>query len=410
MTSWRYNTHCPLCDQAVESGPEWSETLHLPSYNFLMIHPKVFRDVLPPDDPLRKYFFQFVHWNCFAAWPERKRFSIAYADWVAEYADSSWYSGVAFRNEEFLVTAPSRLTGHDRVSVLMIPLMCSIGFPIVGRGGIDDLQEKVKGAHPLYREGVRSALEFMRTRFSTPESAIQAVPWTAKKTPCAICSKPLGANPASEPIFRLPGGYGEGYGFSSGLLKEFTRALTHTECFLGWPERQAFGKMLMEGERRISALSETLGCACADDSFVLLVQKDIEWRDPILRLSETGTQLRINCREWGAWLENPDAHHPDLRPFERNALRPVIEVLRSRFPTMGSLSSAVDWNAKIESFERAVEAIKAECARLGTLRRELICPSCGQVAESVKSYPKYDYVRFPCCDREASPPDFGWLP
>jgi hypothetical protein len=409
MTSWNYNKTCPLCDRVVEPGPDWSETFHLPDYNFTRM-PKVFRDVLPETDPLRRFCFQMVHWNCYASWPERQRFAMAYADWVAEHAEATPHSGVAFRNEEFLVTAPSASEGRRSLVLLIVPLMCSLGFS--AKTWERDFQEwldRAEHGHSLYRQSVRSGLEFLRSRFPTLESAVQSVNWEVKKTPCEICSKPLGANPASERVFRTPHGYGEMLRYSTGPLGAFTGALVHSECFVEWPDRRAFGAMLADGERRMSAFSETLGCAYTDDLFVLLVERDIEWRNPILRLAETGTRVDIDCRKWTEWLQNPGGTRFRLHPFETEALNRVIGGIRSRFPTMAALSDAVAWENKKPTRDRAVEALKAECARLAALP-DLICPSCGQPSSGVNYRPQNDFVLFSCCGRDACPFDFGWLP
>jgi hypothetical protein len=80
---------CLLCDEALPAGRPCFATSGA---------------WLGPDDPLRTFCGAGLHWSCYAAWPERRRFARSYVDSWVERARLGARQEQAYLDDEVFVT------------------------------------------------------------------------------------------------------------------------------------------------------------------------------------------------------------------------------------------------------------------------------------------------------------------
>ena len=357
-------------------------------------------DYLLETDPARELRNRTVHWDCYAAWPERERVVTAYLDWMVRNSLELPELAVARRSPHLLVLVSARSNRRDGLTIICADSgeTRNILITTPWEESLDHLEAEAARAHPFPRAGLDRAVETLRS-FPTFESVVDAVDWTLKPTRCAICERPLGLAPSAEEAYRLPS---VAAWPPSAPLGSYQGRLVHTSCYVGWKERPRFAATLADADLRLSKPTPK-GCAYADERVRILLEKEIHWRDAELRLLETGTRLSCRAIKWAEWSADPEAFHPRLRAFERTILAEILPGLRARFPTAEALAAAVDWTRKEAEYQEARAALAEACRRLeGQVR----CPSCAGALQLVQG------PRFSCgtCAITCAPLDVGWFP
>lgn len=389
---------CPLCGKDLK-GDGFTADEHQVLGGFL---PGLPNDYLSEGDPAREVRGRTVHWDCYAAWPERERVAKAHLDWF----ERTWHDwpemAAVTRSPDLFLAVTLRFDRKGSRVTYYLPDSGDMGgfnADDPWKDSLGGLERQARNAHPFHRASLLRARDELRSRFSNVQAILDAADWTGKLTRCAICERALGLPPSSEEAYLLPT---VAHWPPSTSLGDYRERPAHTSCYLAWDERPRFVRTLVDADRRL-AKPTPKGCAYADDRVQILLEKEIAWRDAQVRLLETGTHLSVRAIKWSEWSADPMAFHPGLRAFERRILEEILPALRARFPNGESLAAAVDWTRRENEFSVARAALTEACRLLEPRAR---CPVCAGALQLVQG------PRFRCgaCKVEREPMELGCFP
>lgn len=134
----------------------------------------------PAEHPLFRFCDAPLHWECYAAWPERQVFARGYLEMWARGSQFNPYWGTALQSERVLVTVNAGPPGGVQV------LLAETGSRLAVSLGewehwLADLVGAVEGLHSIEQAALREAWPELRAALPTAESIVSKVDWATKQ-------------------------------------------------------------------------------------------------------------------------------------------------------------------------------------------------------------------------------------
>jgi hypothetical protein len=410
VISWKQNRECPLCAKPIDDPNRafLTPTAFFPGLG------TPFGDFLSEDDPLRAVTRKLVHYECWENWPERDRFAGAWTEWKLGGLEADPESGLAFRSEDLAVAAPcDAVEPADPVRLVFPKGAALLEMPAKDwPEGLGPLEAHARSGLPIVHRALSASMVALDRLFPTLRALVDAVDWTAKKTECALCRKTLGASPAAEACYRIPQPGAWPADPRVRGLRAVAGSLAHTACWLAWPERERFVKLLGEIEVRLARLEADVAVSSFGENLFVRAGRDLARPDARILVGAREARLSVPAREWSAWLTRPADFVARLRPFERDAVFAAHPALAARFPTTSAITDSVDWTAReVEMYQAHADQIDACHKMVQAARGEGVrCPRCLARTSDLVHEIGSGTVDCPRCGSELTPMDLGWLP
>jgi hypothetical protein len=163
---------------------------------------------------------------------------------------------------------------------------------------------------------------------------------------CALCG---GAIDIKEPFFRASGTFLP----ADDPLERYANAPLHWGCYAGWGERARFARHHVDAWVKANRRNPFWWLVFLDERCYVSVNPERPIEEVSVRLSAIGSDIRVPLAKWRAWLDDPMGLTPHLQPLERDALLPLLPILRTRFPDDHAIVHAIDPAEKRPRAERA---------------------------------------------------------
>jgi hypothetical protein len=170
-------------------------------------------------------------------------------------------------------------------------------------------------------------------------------------------------------------------------LWQFSDASMHWDCYAQWEHRQRFARMYFDFWRNLGGKNRVWVIVYLDDEVLVTTNPDRYIRQVDVMLAETGSSHRLDLADWEDWLAGEWAALCE-HPVEREAMAPVMPLLRSRFPTSAALIAAAGKRPTLQEWLAACSPLVARVTHELSSRnlaqraraKGVGCPHCGKVS------------------------------
>ena len=132
-------------------------------------------EFLPRTDPLRPLCGQPLHWECYAAWPERGRFARAYVQaWQRANARNPFWWTVLSDDCAYVAVNPQ--SGIEEASLRLLSVGSDIRVPLPRWAEwLADPARITPHLHPFEAQALAAALPGLRSRFPDALTLVDAI-------------------------------------------------------------------------------------------------------------------------------------------------------------------------------------------------------------------------------------------
>lgn len=147
-------------------------------------------DFLPPGDPLRSCANAPLHWDCYAAWPERRRFARHFVDaWVrANRRNPFWWA--VYRDERVYVSVNPE-PPVEEASVRLYDVGSDVRVPLSRwTEWLADPSAVTPALQPIEQQALEAVLPTLRMRLPSDHAVVDAIDPDEKRPRAARGSEP----------------------------------------------------------------------------------------------------------------------------------------------------------------------------------------------------------------------------
>jgi len=135
---------------------------------------------LPPGDPLTRFCDAPLHWDCYAAWPERSRYARHFVDaWVEANRKNPFWWAVHKDEHVYISVNPAR--GIEQVSLRLYAIGNDVRIPLPRWAEwLASPEQVTPNLHAFEQQELTLVLPFLRERFPDDHAIVDAIDGTEK--------------------------------------------------------------------------------------------------------------------------------------------------------------------------------------------------------------------------------------
>lgn len=152
---------------------------------------------------------------------------------------------------------------------------------------------------------------------------------------CVLCDEVIGVE---EDYFRATGDF-----FPPGdPLHGYCNRPMHWDCYANWEHRPRFAKHYVNAWVQANRGNPFWWSVYRDEDVYVAANPSPPIEEAVVRLSAVGSDIHVPLPRWPEWVKQPAKVTPNLQGCEQAALKPVLPLLRERFPTDHAVVDAID--------------------------------------------------------------------